>query len=114
MALHDMFRQLSGVPNSITLIAAIHKNVMLKKNNKNTLVDMYHRIKSEKDFVVEELVDEFEAKDLKGIPTVYKSNMSLQISTEMSIKLLEETNPNDMALLYFLGCIPGGVKYYQL
>ena len=110
MALHDMFKQLSGVPNSITLIAAIHKNVMLKKNNKNTLVDMYHRIKSEKDFVVEELVDEFEAKDLKGIPTVYKSNMSLQISTEMSIKLLEEINPNDIELLNFLGCVPGGVK----
>jgi len=40
--------------------------------------------------------------------------MSLQISTEMSIKLLGETNPDDIALLYFLGCIPGGVKEYQL
>jgi len=68
MALHDMFRQLSGNPTSITVIAAIHRNDMLKKSNKNTLVDMYHRIKSEKDIVVYELVDEFEGKNNKAIP----------------------------------------------
>ena len=32
----------------------------------------------------------------------------------MSVKLLEEINPDDLALLYFLGCIPGGAKEYQL
>ena len=76
MALHDMFKQLSGVPNSITLIASIYKNVLLKKKNKNNLVEIYHRIKSEKDLVVDE-----EAKDHKRTPTDQKNNMSLKIST---------------------------------
>jgi len=66
---------------------------MIKKSDKNTIVDMYKRIKSEKDIVVDELIDE---GDGRAIPKVYKNIMSLQISTEMSVKLLEETNSDDM------------------
>ena len=28
----------------------------------------------------------------------------------MNVKMLEKTKPKDMALLYFLGCLPGGCK----
>lgn len=114
LAAHDMFRQLSGNPTSITMIAAIIKNPMIKKAEKNTLIDMYNRIKSEKDIVVEDLAEEGEEFNMKAIPRVYKNTMSLKISTEMGVKLLETTYPDDMYLLYFLGCLPGGVKFYQL
>ena len=36
--------------------------------------------------------------------------MSLNVAAEMSVKLLEVTNKEDTNLLYFLGCLPGGVK----
>lgn len=100
-----MFRQLSGNPTSITMIAALLKNPLIKRSENNPLVDMYKRIKSEKDIVVNEL----EEKN-GSVATVYKNNMSLQISTEASVNLLEETSPEDISLLYFLGCLPGGVK----
>ena len=44
-----MFRQMGGNPTSINMIAAIYSNPMIKDN---TLVDMYKRIKSEKDFII--------------------------------------------------------------
>ena len=65
---------------------------MIKKKEKNTLVDMYDRIKSEQDIVVEELGDDGEF-DVKAIPRVYKNTMSLKISTEMSVNLLQSTSP---------------------
>lgn len=36
--------------------------------------------------------------------------MSLNISTEMSIKLLEKAHRPDVDLLQFLGCLPSGVR----
>ena len=36
--------------------------------------------------------------------------MSLNVAAEMSVKLLEVTNKEDTNLLYFLGCLPGGVN----
>ena len=100
-----MFIQLSGNPTSITMIAAIHANPMIKQR----LLEMYKLIKSEKNIVVDELGDE---GDEKAIPRVYKNTMSLKISTEMSVKLLEEAD--NLQLLYFLGCLPGGVNKMQL
>lgn len=108
LAYHDMFRQLSGNPTSITMIAALLKNPLIERTDNNPLVDMYKRIKSEKDIVVNEL------EEKNGVATVYKNNMSLQISTEASVNLLEQASPEDMSLLYFLGCLPGGVKEDQL
>ena len=32
----------------------------------------------------------------------------------MSVKLLESSNREDLALLYFLGCLPGGATEEQL
>ena len=40
------------------MIAAMHQNPMIKKAENNPLVDMYNRIKSEKDIVVEEMNDD--------------------------------------------------------
>ena len=40
--------------------------------------------------------------------------MSLNVAAEISVKLLESSNKEDMDLLYFLGCLPGGVTEEQL
>ena len=40
--------------------------------------------------------------------------MSLNVAAEMSVKLLEKTNRDDTNLLYFIGCLPGGVTPEQL
>ena len=108
-----MFKQISGNPTSITMIAAMQKNPLIKKENQNSLIDMYDRIKSHKDIVVRQIGEE-DKQDSVGIKAhgtrVYKNVMSLQISTQMNVKMLEKTKPKDMALLYFLGCLPGGCK----
>ena len=109
LSMHDMFKQLSGNPTSICMIAAMLKNPLIKKNEANPLVDLYMRIKSEKDIVISELVD-----DGRNVHRMHKNEMSLKVSAEMSLKLLEENSPEDMSLLYFLGCLPGGVKESQL
>ena len=43
------------------------------------------------------------------IATVSKNNISLSLTTEASIRLLEESEPKHLNLLYYLGCLPGGV-----
>ena len=53
LSAHDMFKQLSGNPTSITMIAAFHANPMIKQR----LLEMYKMIKEEKAFVVDELDD---------------------------------------------------------
>ena len=42
--------------------------------------------------------------------------MSLEIAVEMSVKLLEKiaNSDNEINLLYFMGCLPGGVTKAQL
>ena len=67
------------------MIAAIHCNPMIKKNEGNTLVDMYERIKSEKNIVIEELDYDVEGK---AIPRVIENIMSLKVAAEMSVTLL--------------------------
>lgn len=76
---------MQGNPTSITMIAAIHCNPMIKKNEGNTLVDMYERIKSEKNIVIEELDYDVEGK---AIPRVIENIMSLKVAAEMSVTLL--------------------------
>ena len=45
---------------------------------------------------------------------VVSNIMSLNVAAEMSVKLLEKTNRDDTNLLYFIGCLPGGVTPEQL
>ena len=50
---HDMFRKMQGNPTSITLMAAICKNWMVERETTNPLIDIYNKIKEEKDIVVQ-------------------------------------------------------------
>mgnify|MGYP001123103059 CR=1 FL=1 len=92
-------------------MAAIHQNPMIKKSE-NMLVDIYNRIKSEKNIVIEDL--DYDILGQKAIPRVIENLMSLKTISEMSVKLLASTYPEDTNLLYFLACLPGGVVKEQL
>ena len=35
--------------------------------------------------------------------------MSLKLASEMSLTLVEQTYPGDLKLLYYFGCLPGGL-----
>ena len=59
------------------MIAAIIKNPMIKKEGSNTLIDMYGRISSQKDFVIEEMDDDRDGLARNRNPRVYKNTMSL-------------------------------------
>lgn len=107
LASHDMFKHFGGNPTSITMIASIYFNPIIS----NTLVDMYQSIKSETNIVVNEL--EY-GRDGKPIPKVLENIMSLNVASEMSVKLISQTYPEDVDLLFFIGCLPGGVQDKQL
>ena len=107
LASHDMFRHMRGNPTSITMMASIHFNPLIQ----NSLVDMYQSIRSEQNILVEELDCNYGGK---VIPRQVENIMSLNVAAEISVKLLESSNKEDMDLLYFLGCLPGGVTEEQL
>jgi len=92
LAAHDMFLQISGNPTSITMMAAIKANDMIRRDHSNALIDIYMRIKSEKDIVVEQLGDDENFKS-KTIQRKYRNDMSLKITTETSIELLKRSFP---------------------
>jgi len=92
LAAHDMFRQISGNPTSITMMAAIKANDMIRRDHSNALIDIYNRIKSEKDIVVEQLGDDENFKS-KTIQRKYRNDMSLKITTETSVELLKRSFP---------------------
>ena len=54
--------------------------------------------------------------DFNGKPTPVEVQNVMQISAsaEMSVRLLEEMGRGDSDLLYFLGCLPGGITLSQL
>ena len=89
-------------------MASIHANDMIRRENQNALIDTYNRIKSEKDIVVQEIGedDKFQSKTVERR---YKNNMSLKITTEALIELLNTSFPEDCEVLYFLGCLPNGI-----
>ena len=105
LACHDMFKYLQGNPTSITMMASIHYNPLT--TNLNTLAEMYKNIKTEKTLLVKELDCSYGGK---FISKHHKNIISLNVAAEISVKLLEESHKQDMHLLYFLGCLPGGVS----
>jgi len=75
----------------------------------NSLVELYDNIKNERQLVINEF-DLACGKSGGAVKSKCVDNiMSLNVAAEMSVKLLEATNMEDTNLLYFLGCLPGGV-----
>ena len=75
-----------------------------------TLTDLYKRVikdgKENSDF------RDDVSSELKA--TISKNNISLTLTTEASIRLLEDSEPKHLEMLYYLGCLPGGVMLEQL
>ena len=112
LSYHDLFGQLHGNPQSIVILAAAFSNPFAKVN---TLTSLYDQVLLDKNSRQE--AEDFESGgdnyNQKG--TVIRDNyMSLQACAEASIQLLESASPECLNLLYFLGCLPGGVNRQQL
>ena len=108
LAKHDMFRNLFlGNPTSITMMASAHQNPMISC----TLVQMYDSLKQDSKIKFELVSYEYNGKP---VPIEVENIMSINVSAEMSVKLLEDLGHGDVNLLYFLGCLPDGITMHQL
>lgn len=105
LAAHEMFRHLLGNPTSITMLASILQNPQAT----NTLVELYSAVKEERGLVITEYQLNFGKGGGHIKERVVSNIMSLNVAAEMSVRLLETSNKNDTNLLYFIGCLPGGV-----
>ena len=106
LSYHDLFKQLSGNPSSIVILAACYSNPFRKLNS---LTELYKKVLT--NFAEAEAAEDRDDISSGLKPTVSKNNMSLNFTTDASIKLLEESAPKCLNLLYFLGCLPGGVMH---
>ena len=108
LAKHDMFRNLLlGNPTSITMMASAHQNPMIPC----TLVQMYDSLKQDSKQKLKVVSYD---NNGKPEPIVVENIMSIEVFTEMSVKLLEDLGHGDVNLLYFLGCLPDGITMHQL
>ena len=114
-----MFKKLQGNPTAISMIASIYQAEKFKfyqnaneRDSDQILADIYERIYNEK-----LRKDEIYSKLTNGeeLPRFQGNLLSLEVAAEMSVKLVENLPyPDDINLLYFLGCLPGGVTEVQL
>ena len=109
LSYHDLFKQLSGNPSSIVILAACYSNPF---RNVKSLTELYKRVLSN---ITDSGNSEGRSEVSSNLKATFsKNNMSLSFTTDASIKLLEESAPKCRNLLYFLGCLPGGVLLEQL
>ena len=85
------------------MMASIYYNHMIKCS----LVQMYESLKKEERIKVELMDYDY---DGRPIPLEVKNIMSINVSAEMSVKLLEDMGNDDINILYFLGCLPAGIN----
>lgn len=104
LANHDMFKQLSGNPLSISILCGFHRSKHLKDND---LASIYKRLILHK----EDGGDGAERGQNQdsSLDDFVNNRVSLRLSTEATITLLEETSRQCFNLLYFLACFPQGV-----
>ena len=75
LTMHDMFKQLSGNPMSIRILASFHANTLIKKND---LKSIYEKVRNERFYMDDD--------GNKGKGTSSNDNMlSLRVSTETSV-----------------------------
>ena len=109
LSYHDLFKQLSGNPSSIVFLAACYSSPLHKINS---LTELYKKVLANHAGSGDNEDRDDISSNLKV--TMSKNNMSLNLTIDASIKLLEESAPNCLNLLYFLGCLPRGVMHDQL
>ena len=72
---------------------------------------MYDSLKQDSKIKLELVSYEYNGKP---VPIEVENIMSINVSAEMSVKLLEDLGQGDVKLLYFLGCLPDGITMHQL
>ena len=126
LAIHDLFRQLCGNPLSIMMMAAIHKVKTEKEPqfmrnisshsklsewemNNDTLQAVYRIVKDERG-IIDDDARSMGAKSAMSRRPPHRNHMSLRISTEASLNLLQSTQRTAYELFYFIGCLKDGIK----
>ena len=99
---HDLFKHLAGNPLSIKILASFHKNSLMKDNDLKTL---YKRVKCEQ-AQIDDNTSELSARP----DSRFMNNISLKMSTEASMNLLQTSKPETFDLFLFLSCFPDGVE----
>lgn len=89
LAEHDLFKLLKGNPHSISLLACSRANPI----EKVTLAKIYEMAKQ---------------NNWQSISQGDDNNLSLQISAETTISLLQSTLPDALTFLYFISMLPAG------
>ena len=91
---HHLFKLLGGNPQSIALITPL-----LNDPTKNiTLVDLYTMLTSNK------LCEILKSEEIED-----KMMASLRISVQVSVSMINESDPKSMQLFFLLGLLPGGI-----
>ena len=93
---------------SIVMLAACHSNEFFKTNS---LAELYQKVRNGKNLCEDS--DGGESND-SDHPKNSRNNISLNFTMDASITLLQETEPEALNLLYFMGCLPGGLSKKQL
>ena len=94
------------------MLAAAFSNPFTKVN---TLTTLYDQVLLDKSRNQEE--DDFDSAGDNSYQRgtgIRENYLSLRCCAEASIQLLESSLPECLNLLYFLGCLPGGVNRQQL
>lgn len=94
---------LLGNPTSISIISSCIADPTIHIK----LVTAYKSLKEQKNIVISKL--DFENGG-QSVSMQLENVMSLNAAAEMSVKLLEDLDVDHKNLLYFLGCLPGGIR----
>lgn len=109
-----MFQQMAGNPTSITMVSAACKNENFDLGP-NKLIYMYDNIVQNNRILINEIgIGDGSGKGGRRLRQVQNHKISLEFSTHCSIQLLEQSSKDDVQVLYFLGCLPGGIREPQL
>ena len=93
------------------MLAAAYSNPWKKVNS---LTQIYDKVLLDKSRCQEEEDSGEDSSQAKKGAVIRDNLMSLKCCAEASIDLLESASPETLNLLYFLGCLPGGVNRRQL
>ena len=95
----------------ISQLAACHNNPIFKTNS---LVELYEKVQNNKNLCEGEDTSICDQSEASTKPKFGRNNVSLNLTMDASIQLLEDSSKEAVNLLYFLACLPGGINQDEL
>ena len=85
LSYHDLFKQLSGNPTSIVILAKCYSNPFFKFNS---LAQLYKKVLDQRSLTEDE--SDYDVRSEVVRPVISKNNFSLNFTIEASLGLLEQ------------------------